>query len=288
MTTVYRALPDELVPYASVAVKYFRDQYGLKSPQIELPLRADIPYRPTLQFPDAEQGIVCVEVVDQKVPESMSNVVLAIRNAGLPVKLWIALPAGRNAKIDTSMLKFAKENGLGILELMEPNVGTEITHALSQSMCGLRTFDLTAYPSSRRQALRTAIETFRTSNPSKGCSQVYDEIEHLTRAIGKKASVKAGYLRRVPAPGFNWDTEPWENVAQFLSTNFDRNAAACDGLKPSLFTRVGTLCAQRNESAHKPANIAKRIQRDSRLRTRFEEAMDALLDLSTSARPLRV
>jgi len=286
MTAVYRALPDELVPYASAAIKYFAAQYGVKSPRIEDQIRPTIAYRPTLQFTDSEQALVCVEIVDQKIPDSMSQVVLSMRNEGLPIKLWVGLPAGRNARIDTSMLKFCKENGLGLLELTHPNIGNEITHALSQSICGLRPFDLTQYPAHRRQALKSAIETFRTSNPSKGVSEVYDEIEHLTRAIGRKASSKAGFLRRVAT--FDWETESWQNVAEFLEKNFDRAAAGCDALKANLFVKVATLPSQRNQSAHKPVNVAKRIDRDRRLRTRFEEAMDTLHDLAKAARPLRV
>ena len=46
-----------------------------------------------------------------------------------------------------------------------------------------------------------------------------DEIEHLTRAIGKRASNKTGFLRRAAA--FDWETESWQNVVEFLEKTAD-------------------------------------------------------------------
>jgi hypothetical protein len=284
--TLYRALPDHLIPYSEIAIRYFDKNHGLKQPRIEEEIDPSIRYRPTVTFVDPEKYLVCVEIVDSGFPEALSSVVLDLRNSGLPVKLWIAQPDDPNLQFHAKDLRFARDNGIGLLTLQASDIGTQISSAVSQSVCGLRKFDLSQFPANRRHSLQDAVATFRNGNPTKGCAQVYDELESLTRAIGRKASGKNGYLRK--AAGFDWDTEAWGTVVEFLKINFDRGKSKCPELKPSLFAKVATLTDQRNSVAHKPTSTTKLTDRDRKTRTRFEEAMDVLAELAMASKPLRI
>lgn len=284
--STYRALPENLHSFADGAIRYFSHQHGLGAPKVEVEVHPSINFRPTLQFATQDRHVLCAEVVDQLFPPELNEFILSCRNHGVPVRLFAVVPKGQFETLPTPALKFAQENGIGILEVSPTGNGTELGKALSLSLTGLREFRLSNYPAKYRGALRAAIDTFRQGNPAKGCSQVYDELEQLTRRIGKKSAAMHGALKK-PAT-FDWDKESWSNILEFLKANLSASVVNCPDLKGPLLTRIHGMTEYRNDSGHKPSSLAKLIERDKQLRTRFESAMDELAALIKAAGPLRV
>jgi hypothetical protein len=288
--TVYRVLATHLHDTADAAIRYMLSEFGLSATtvKVEEEIHADVDFRPTLHALTSERQLVCVEVVDSLYPRELQMFVLSCKNHSIPVKLYCAFPSGTVTQVDTKALQFASENGIGILEI---NPFTGHGRLLNQppvalSLGGLRKFDLSAYQGKLRPSLRTAVDTFRSGNPSKGCSQVYDEIEQLTRRIGKKCERIHGALKSTGK--IDWDSAPWHSALEFLKGNLNISVAKCPLLKGQLFNRLIGMTEFRNDSGHKPATLKKMIERDIALKTRFESAMDDLAKLSEAARPLKV
>lgn len=283
----YRALPDNLKDFADATQKYLTKELGLAAIRVEQEVHRDVDFRPTLSATSTDKHIICAEVVEQLFTPDIEQFVLACRNHSLPVKLYVAVRRGQFQAYELKVLKFARENGIAILEISPPNHGTLITTPpISLSLGGLRTFDLHQFPAKYREPLKQAIETFKSGNPAKGCSEVYDEIEQLTRRIGKKCESIAGGL--VKAAAFDWDKAAWASILEFLKKNADISVINCPQMNNQLFSRLIGMTEYRNEAGHKPSSLQKRIERDKQLRTRFESAMDELGCWIEAARPLRV
>ena len=283
----YRALPDNLKEYADATHKYLCKELGLAAIKIEHEVHREIEFRPTLSAISTDKHIICAEVVEQLFTPDIETFVLACRNYSLPVKLYVTVRKGQFQAYDPKVLKFARENGIAILEVSLPNHGALITNQpVSLSLGGLRTFSLQKFPAKYREPLKQAIETFKGGNPAKGCSDVYDEIEQLTRRIGRKCAGIAGGLKK--NGNFDWDKEAWATVLEFLKTHVDKAKIGCPNLNNQLFSRLIGMTEYRNETGHKPSSLLKKIERDKQLRTRFESAMDELGCLIEAARPLRV
>ncbi len=283
----YRALPDNLKEYADATHKYLSKELGLTAIKIEHEVHREIEFRPTLSAISTDKHIICAEVVEQLFTPDIETFVLACRNHSLPVKLYVTVRKGQFQAYDLKALKFARENGVAILEISPPNHGVLITNQpVSLSLGGLRTFSLSEFPAKYREPLKQAIETFKSGNPAKGCSEVYDEIEQLTRRIGWKCAGITGGLKK--KGNVDWDKDSWANVLEFLKSNVDKTAIGCLNLNNQLFSRLIGITEYRNETGHKPSSLQKKIDRDKQLRTRFESAMDELGCMIEAARPLRV
>jgi hypothetical protein len=283
----YRALPDNLKEYADATQKYLSKDLGLTAIKIEQEVHREIEFRPTLSAISTDKHIICAEVVEQLFAPDIEAFVLACRNHSLPVKLYVTVAKGQFQSYEPKVLKFARENGVAILEISLPNHGALITTPpVSLSLGGLRTFSLQEFPAKYREPLKQAIETFKSGNPAKGCSEVYDEIEQLTRRIGQKCAGITGGLKK--NGNFDWDKESWSNVLEFLKSNLDKVKTGCPNLNNQLFSRLIGMTEYRNETGHKPSSLQKKIDRDKQLRTRFESAMDELGCLIDAARILRI
>lgn len=283
----YRALPDNLKGYADTAKKYLSDDLGLAAMNIESEIDPSIEFRPTLSAISNDKHIICAEVVDKLFSPEVEHFVLDCKNKSVPVKLYVVVGKGEFQAYDAKALKFARDNGIAILEVAVPNVGQLMNGLpLSLSLGGLRSFTLTDYPKKYRESLKHAIETFKSGNPSKGCSDVYDEIEQLTRRLANKASSFPNALKK--KSGFDFNKGPWHSLLEFLNSNLDRSVIGCQNLNGQLFNRLIGLTEFRNESGHKPSSLKKRIERDKQLRTRFESAMDELLTLINATKSLRI
>jgi len=283
----YRALPDNLKDFADATQKYLTKELGLAAIKVEQEVHRDVDFRPTLSAKSTDKHIICAEVVEQLFTPDIEQFVLACRNHSLPVKLYVALPKGQFLSYEQKVLKFARENGIAILEISPPNHGTLITTPpVSLSLGGLRAFDLHKFPAKYREPLKQAIETFKNGNPAKGCSEVYDEIEQLTRRIGKKCESITGGL--VKAAAFDWDKAAWTSILEFLKNNVNKSVINCPQMNNQLFSRLIGITEYRNETGHKPSSLQTRIDRDKQLRTRFESAVDELRCWIEATRPLRV
>src|SRR5450759_357235 len=168
----YRALPDNLKEYADATLKYLSKDLGLTSIKIEQAIHPEVEFSPTLSAISTDKHIICAEVVEKLFAPDIETFVLSCRNHSLPVKLYVTVPKGQFKAYKPKVLKFARENGVAILEISLPNHGALITNPpVSLSLGGLRTFSLSEFPAKYREPLRQAIETFKSGNPAKGCSE---------------------------------------------------------------------------------------------------------------------
>src|SRR4029077_1696050 len=103
----------------------------------------------------------------------------------LPVRMFVAVPSGSKDPDYHRDLNRAREWGIGVLEVDGNNVRV-IQEPLSLSLAGLRRIHKQKYPAKYRFDLSQAEVTFKQGNPAKGCADVYEEIEALTRRIAKK------------------------------------------------------------------------------------------------------
>ena len=283
----YRALPDNLKNFADATQKYLAKELGLAAIKIEQEVHPEIDFRPTLSAISTDKHVICAEVVEQLFTPDIEKFVLACRNHSLPVKLYVAVRKGQFQAYDQKVLRIARENGIAILEVAPPNHGVLITNPpVSLSLGGLRAFSLQVFPPKYREPLKQAIETFKSGNPAKGCSEVYDEIEQLTRRIGRKCEGIPGALKQTGK--INWEQGNWAPVLEFLKSNVDKAAIKCPHLNSQLVSRLIGMTEYRNETGHKPSSLQKKIERDKQLRTRFESAMDELGYWIEASRPLRV
>jgi hypothetical protein len=288
--TVYRVLATNLQGTADAAIKYMASELGLSasSVKVEAEIHPAVDFRPTLQAITAEKQILCIEVLDSLYPPELNSFVLSCRNHSIPAKLYCAFPTGTVTQVDTKALQFASENGIGILEINPANGHGKLLNQppVALSLGGLRKFDLSKYQAKLRPSLKMAVDTFRAGNPAKGCSQVYDELEQLTRRIGAKCERIPGALKKTGA--LDWERASWHSVLDFMKSHLDPVAANCPLLKGQLLNRLIGMTEFRNETGHKPTSVRKMIARDIALKTRFESAMDELATLAEAARPLKV
>lgn len=286
----YRALAPHLHGAADAVLKYFIANHGIKNSNIVVEEGVDpnVEFAPTFTLTTDDKELICIEILENLYPPEIKDFVLGCKNHSVPAKLYCALLSEPEDQVETRAYQFATDNGIGLLGVDPANYGIRKinNNALSLSLGGLRTFKMGDYPSSYRAALQSAIDTFKNGNPGKGCLDVYQEIEHLTRRIGKRAASISGGLRSTAS--FNWDTQAWANIAEFLKTHLDTTVCKCPDLRPQLFNRIIGMTEYRNDVGHKPKTLAKRIERDRLAKTRFEGAMDELLILINASKPLRL
>lgn len=285
----YSFLAPPLQPTADAAKKYFKDKRGISKFKIEETIEPSIDYRPTLSAIAPDQHYICIEVSTSPYSNTLDAFVLDCMNQGLPVKLYVAMPKGPGGKEFKTKLQRAKRHGVGVFEV-DGTSGEMIQEALSLSLTGLRPADPREFPSKFRSDVSDAETSFRNGNPAKGCSLLYDEIEALTRRIAIKTKAK-GYWRSLKKgerpPKINLEKGPWATVMRILMEHLDYKKCSCPGLDDTLLARVRGLTAHRNESGHKPRSHNELKKRNRELRTRFENAVDILLDLITATKPLR-
>jgi hypothetical protein len=106
---------------------------------------------------------------------------------------------------------------------------TVVHEPLSRSLCGVRSIEMKKHPTKYRYALSQAEATFRQENPAKGCSEIYDEIQALTRLIAKK-TLKEGMWKATKSgaaiPAINLAKDSWANVMGPDASIRSRSAAA--------------------------------------------------------------
>jgi hypothetical protein len=283
----FRVLPSQLHPTAEEVVRFFTDDRGISKFKVEEPVSNDLDYRPTLQATAPEYYDFWIEVSETPYLISLDGVVLYCVTNCLPVKLYVAFPAGTSSTEYKKCADEARTKGVGLLEV-SPGRCVVIHEALLLSLSGARSEDRSQFPARYRSVLSTAEATFRNGDPAKGCSLVYDEIEALSRRLARKIQKNNWWTHLSSGtPAFNADKDAWASVMDILinRTNFNALPPAA---KKSLLMRVAALTDVRNDTGHKPKNRAARIKRDRELRTRFESAIDVLRDFVNALRPLRL
>jgi hypothetical protein len=204
------------------------------------------------------------------------------------VKLFVALPRGITSPDHQRDLARARACGVGVIEVAdgEAHVTNE---PISLSLAGVRQIEKNKFPAKYRLPLTRAESTFRQGNPTKGCSEVYDQIESLTRRIAKRTKAlgywsasKAGN----PLPRTDLDKVSWARVIGLLMEQLDPRHPP--QIPVALLARILGVTSHRNDAGHDPASQDRLVRRDRESKTRFETAVDLLQELIAAARPLKV
>ncbi len=283
----YRHLPEQLRPNADAAISFFRREWGISRFYVEQPIDTAIEYRPTAYAVTSDRHFLCLEVSERPYPVGLDGFVLDCARSCVPARLFVVLSAGLKGSDYDRDLSRARNNGVGLVEVSDANVAI-INHPLSLSLIGVRRIERHKFPKKYRLALSQAETTFIGGNPAKGCSNLYDEIEALTRRIVKRVdmnglwrSIRLGEKRSRLS-----DKTPWDKVVTTLMDHIDY--AKCRPIRRNLLGRVLGVVPHRAETAHKPRTIRALVERDLQLRTRFEEATSLLFDLIQASKPLHV
>jgi len=279
----YRALAESLIPVAETTRKYFMGAEGAKRFRAEEAIAQTSSYRPTLLADSHDGSLLAIEVNQGAYTDALDRLVVECVSQGLPIRLFVASPAGAPATAVVELVRKAKARGIGVVEVAGKNV-QRILPALSLSLFGLQPINTKKYPKRYRGALSQAEETFRNGDPVKGCSRLYDLIEECSREVAIELD-RVGLWRSVPVPPkrqVRWfKKHPWANVLEYVGEHGDFAAIRGSKLqitKP-LWSRIRGLTSHRNEAGHEPTTSDERKQRDRELKTRFEHALDTFADL---------
>jgi hypothetical protein len=289
---MYRILEPGLYQTADASKDYFNSQMGLSHFVIEQQIDDDIEFRPTLSCRDKDHYLVCIEVSESAWPKknTLDGFVLDCKNRGLPVKLYVAIPKGLIDPDFSSKLRRARGNGVGVVEIETTGRGHVFQEALPLSLTGIRPNNPIEFPAKYRASLRTAEITFCNGNPNKGCSDLYDIIEELSRKLAKKTKGK-GYWRALQPgekpPKVKLGKDPWAKVIKILEEHLEIPKCGCPRLTDALLARVRGITPHRNDSGHS-RSLSQLQRRDQELRTRFETARDLLRDLINATKPLHL
>jgi len=185
----FRHLPEPLRPSADAVVDYFEAERGIRHFVEEEEIHAQVA-RPSLHATANDHHFWCVEFSETTpYPLTLDRFVLDCMRHGLPVRLFVALPSGSTSPDYHRDLNRAIDYGVGVMEVTDNTVHVT-NEPLSLSLAGVRRIEKRNFPARYRLALTRAENTFRQGNPVKGCSEIYDELEALTRRIAKKRKPK--------------------------------------------------------------------------------------------------
>lgn len=284
----YSALPEHLHSTADVVYGYLTRTLGLLSVQIEKPIDQKADYRTTFCAKARDHHYYCVDVSENIYTPTRWLFVTQCEHNGMPVKFYVAMPSTSYSGF-SSDLKKAKGAGVGVLEVTASAQDlVDISPAVSLSLCGLRRFDKPEFPRKYREIVANAESTFRNGEPAKACSAIYDEIESLTRRIASQAH-KKGRFRNPPGNPKSLERMPWARVLTHLRDDVDRIAPSPYSiLTDALIAQILGTTPHRNQSGHKPGTLKALVERDSRLRTRMEAAVDLLHEVTTATASLRL
>jgi hypothetical protein len=282
-----RALPPQLHATAEAAVSFFKADRGISNFRTEEAVSDDLDYRPTLQAVTREHHDLWVEVSETPYLSSLDNVVLHCVKNCIPVKLFVAFPAGLPPGEYKRRVDEARNNGVGVVEVSAAK--TQVIHeAQLLSLMGARFGDRSQFPLRYRSVLSNSEATFKNGDPAKACALIYDEIEQLSRRLAKRVAANNWWTHMANgAPNIRPDKDHWGPLMDTLlaRANFQQLPA---GLKRNLLLRVAALTDVRNDTGHKPRNRAAYVKRDTELRTRLESAIDVLRDFAKATRSLRL
>ena len=284
-------LAPNLHELASAAEKYFGAQHGATHFKHETAIDPDLPLTPTLSAKLSNGCSLCVEVSERAYSPSLDTFVVECSTRGFPVKLYVVLSSAKGDPEFSANLKLAKARGVGVVAL--ENGAFPASEAVSLSLFGLRKNQIEEFPKSKRDAVRTAEQTFLNGNPTKGCQSLYEEIEAITRAFARR-SRSDGWWRSPHSgeskPLANIDTGPWARVLKDLATFLDHKQckAKCPLICDGLIASAQAVTDPRNLTSHKPSNLKAVIQRDKKLRTWFENSSDVLRNWCDATRPLKL
>jgi hypothetical protein len=273
---------------ADAVVEYLDNERGVKGFVEVEPIHKGVA-RPSLHTKTQDHHFLCLEFSETTpFPLSVERFAPNCSRLCLPVRVFVAVPSDSKDSDYHRDLNRAREWGVGVLTVNGNDV-TVVQEPLSLSLSGVRRIDMKKYPAKYRFPLSQAEATFRQGNPAKGCSEIYDEIEALTRRIAKK-TLRAGMWKAkktgAAIPAINLDKDSWANVIEVLMNQLDPGQPP--HIPKTQLAHILGITPHRNETGHKPKSKEALIKRDTTLRTRFENAADMLLDLISVSRSLHL
>lgn len=283
MAYAFTYLPVPQHATANAAIDWFKTNWGLpvKGIEVEVEVARDLRLRPTFVAQTRDHHTLCIEVMDQAYGQGIDSFILGCQKSCLPVLMFVAVPNGFKDRDFGANLRDARTAGVGILEV-DAASGYMHCNALSTSLTGVRAVDVKAFPPKYRQSLQQAEQSFRDGQPAKACSMVYDEIEAAFFRFAEKCSKKGLWNPN------NIDLQKvgWANLIKAMNS-LDRSHKATKKVTDLLLASMLSVTPHRNDSGHKPKNRAQLINRDKKLRTRFENAADLLQEFLSATSMLK-
>lgn len=290
----YIILPAPLWEVADLAREHMRERYAHASVKVEKPISIEIEHTPTLHAKMTNHHFRCVEVVSSLEETTYLRFIQACQKHTFPVLLLIALPKENQTRTFSREVNNARLYGYSIWVVDTINGKIEeMNSPLSLSLTGLRMCDRKRLSPKYLEPILSGEQTYLNGDPGKGCSAVYDQIEHVLRLAAFK-TYKAGYWdSTLSKPDDLKAKMSWANVIEAFKKHIKPNKASVDGknisaLKPVLFDRLNGITEYRNEVNHTPKSLKKLIERDQRLRTRMESAVDLYQELVDAVKCLNL
>jgi len=286
---IYNALANDLRLTADVVHHYISSNLGLAGIQIESFIESSIDYKPTFVVNTRDHHILCVDVSENIYNPTRWHFISECEKKCIPVKLYVALPSISYGGFAQD-IKEAKTSSVGILDVDTNHRSCqELNAPLSLSLTGLRNFDKTTFPKKHRELIYQAENLFKGGDPNKACSNIYDEIERVTRSIAVKSYRAGKWKVTLSDPTILENRLAWAKVVLHLRDDLIRNRTSrYHVLSETLISRIHGITSHRNDSGHKPRNKKELIKRDSQLRTRMESAVDLLQELTNAVKSLKV
>lgn len=281
----YKILAPEQFEIADQVKKYLSGTMGLSKIKVEESIDASLDYRPTFTAQSQDHHLICVDVSEALVNSTRANFISQCERQGRAVKFYVAI-ASTNYTDFAKDFKEAKRTGIGIIEVnLLTNTYEILNQPLSLSLTGLRPFQMPDFPKKYRQTIMTAIELFKSGEPNKACSLIYDELESLTRKLAIKSYNAGEWSTTLTNPGHLKDRMAWASVIKHLRDDLNRSGKY-KVVTEAMMSRLHGVTTYRNDSGHK-SNDTKALQkRDNQLRTRMESAIDLLHELATISNQL--
>jgi hypothetical protein len=273
----YKVLSTSLWKTADSVQSFLKSTHGLGSIKVEEQIDDNVP-RPTLHGKATDNTIICVEVhEDSCYPISVERFVSRAKTAQLPVRLYVAFVEGNEASNFAHQLREARANGVGVLSVKVSGEVSVLSEPLALTLADVRKLDMKNYPSKYKDRLTRAQQTYLQGDPVKGCANIHEVAEEVTRELAKRLHKKnriAAWVTRTP----NFDKDSWYSIANAIY-NEPSFTNIFPGTQPAVWAALIAQTKPRNEVSHPPANPRARAERDRKLRTRFEEAGDTLADV---------
>jgi hypothetical protein len=270
----YRSLPDALHETADHVIVYLREERGLAQVQIETAINADLP-KPTIQAITPEFEVICVEPSEEGCyPVGVSRFAEDLRASRLPVRLYVAVSAGKQTAKFEEDLRRAKSQGVGVLSVSPTGKVTVLSDALSLIHANVQPIKRRDYPEDMRNDLHRAEQTYIDGNPGMGCLELQKLIESKCREVASHLSRKG--LLTVALTGKQLKGA-WATLMKLVQADVK---FVSSGVPDALWSAVRGLPPIRNNGAHRATSVVDRQEHDHWLRTRFEQASDLLLQMS--------
>lgn len=289
----YSLLGQDLHETADSARAWLTRLYGARGPKCEQQVTKDLPLRPTWQATAPTGYILCVNVQPSPFSQTLHEFVNLAMQRGLPIKLWVAVPADSTKESFASELKQARQAGIGVVQFSDGSLPHEYHRAVATSLFALSRTELSKIPKAAREMFKNAEETFLGGDPSHGCQSICQDIEALSRLVAAETYRlglwKSPHGSAVLKSRF-FTSDSWATMLGAFEQRADEPAIKrkCQPFRKQLIVRTRAFTDWRNSVSHKPKGMAELKKRDSRLRTMFEATRDLLVDWCHCARPLGI